>query len=164
MPFISETQPEQQSSAQLQAHTRLFPVNFCSCRGRREGNCTSGRPEELPGAGINRTRRQEPNGGSNRKATFEHQPGGNQTTTQANQCKSESATKIKISHKASHPLGKVGFVRACIPVALLQLQTQTLPCEQANIKNSNSERGNSKFTSAEYMFSLNSCTGNQTFC
>lgn len=33
-----------------------------------------------------------------------------------------------------------------------------------SIKNSNSERGNSKFTSAEYMFSLNSCTGNQTFC
>lgn len=33
-----------------------------------KGAARSGRPEELPGAGINRTRREEPNGGSNRKA------------------------------------------------------------------------------------------------
>lgn len=48
-------------------HQISFQLISAAAEAGGKGAARSGRPEELPGAGINRTRREEPNGGSNSK-------------------------------------------------------------------------------------------------
>lgn len=88
LPFISEAQPEEQGSGQLQAHTKCFPAHF-ECQRQEGRDVHTG---ELPGAGINRTWKEEPNGRQTEMPPFPTPAWGN-PTTQANQCKSKSATR-----------------------------------------------------------------------
>lgn len=148
LPFISD---RTRAAGLCPAH--VFPSEFLQ-RQRQEG-----RELPQPGAGINRTGREEPNGGSKRKAHIS----------------STSLEGIKQQHRRinANPNQPPGIPSSWRGWLCPSLHPWQLCCSSRHkhslmsswsTGNSSPERGNSKFISADSMFSWNYCTGNQTFC